>query len=68
MGEAAEEGGGRGDEGMAALLKWAAHMGMSDLPLPPPMPSISSPVEPSSSSSYCLGCTLFVSYFSEAGG
>ncbi|KAJ8511264.1 hypothetical protein OPV22_001698 [Ensete ventricosum] len=69
MGEAAEEGGGGGDEGMAALLKWAAHMGMSDSPWPPPTPSISSPVEPSSScSSYCLGRTLFVSCFSEAGG
>lgn len=45
--------------GMAALLKWAAEMGISDssTSTAPPFPSSS-----------CLGHTLFVSHFPDAGG
>ncbi|KAG1355296.1 hypothetical protein COCNU_07G014080 [Cocos nucifera] len=46
-------------KGMAALLRWAAEMGISDSPTsttPPPSPS------------FCSGHSLFVSHFPDAGG
>ncbi|WOL16853.1 hypothetical protein Cni_G25641 [Canna indica] len=63
MEEVAEENGG-GGQGVVALLRWAAGMGISDL-----MPSSSGRVGPSSpTSSSCLGHSLFVSHFPDAGG
>jgi hypothetical protein len=45
---------------MEALLKWAAELGVSDSPSPSP-PSSSSP-------SSCLGSSLVVADFPDAGG
>ncbi|TVU39347.1 hypothetical protein EJB05_12760, partial [Eragrostis curvula] len=47
---------------MEALLRWAAELGVSDSPAPP------SPPATTSSSSSCLGCSLVVADFPDAGG
>jgi len=55
---------------MEALLKWAAELGVSDSPSPSPPPLSSSPsgTTPSSSPSSCLGHSLVVADFPDAGG
>ncbi|XP_066399956.1 protein SET DOMAIN GROUP 40-like isoform X2 [Miscanthus floridulus] len=55
---------------MEALLKWAAELGVSDSPSPSPPPLSSSPsgTTSSSSPSSCLGRSLVVADFPDAGG
>jgi len=52
---------------MEALLRWAAELGVSDSP-PPPFPSSASADASSSSPSSCIGRSLVVADFPDAGG